>query len=95
MTKEIQEVMENCPSHYAKRDYDVTQIQEDIYWQTLHSLATESRGLTQSDALFSLWSSYATKHILRMGFKDDPRIEAHKARNYLNRALEGEWLGEK
>jgi len=70
------------PKHYSS-GMDVAKIQEQVHENLLKDSDNKKR---------AMWVSFAVKHLLRAGLKDDVDIELLKAENYLHRARTGEWL---
>lgn len=81
------ETTKNKPSHYHQQPYDSAKVQETIFNQVVMTDALDPGTVTTA-----MWVSFAAKHLLRVGLKDDVKTELIKARNYLNRAITGEWL---
>ena len=85
------ETASNRPDHYNDTPYPTAPVQLDPGFNTFKALI--AKGVDEREAWeSSVWTVFAMKHLIRCGKKDDPSVELAKARNYLNRALEGEWL---
>lgn len=82
---EFQEQDTFKPSHYHSQPFNSSIVQETIF---LNMLKDEKRETHKR----AMWTSYAVKHLLRCGLKDDIDIELKKAENYLHKARTGEWL---
>lgn len=87
------------PNHYHSQPFNSSLVQETIFKNVLMSSETEvtkdleslESELNQS-AVKAMWVSFAVKHLLRAGLKDDVDLELKKAENYLHKARTGEWL---
>lgn len=92
---ESKETMATMPSHYHPGTVftETAQIQEYVNSNILNSGQYDDK--TRQD--IALWAGYALKHLLRLGLKDDMKVELRKSENYCHRAVEKEWInkGEK
>ena len=92
----MKETMDARPSHYHDQPYDVAAIQEAVLKNIGSWVKPGDVGyvdaMMNSNAIKAMWVSFAVKHILRAGLKDDVDCELKKAENYLHRARTGEWL---
>lgn len=82
-----QETLETKPSHYHDAPFDSALVQETIFKNILNS-GTE----LEKSAIKAHWVSFAVKHLLRAGKKDDVDCELMKAENYLHKARTQEWI---
>jgi hypothetical protein len=85
----MEEKLETKPSHYHSQPFKSDLVQETIYSQIVHAGDKEHYCNVRA-----MWVSFAVKHLLRAGLKDDVDIELLKAENYLHKARTGEWLDE-
>lgn len=98
--KEIQEPDSFKPSHYHSQPFDSSLVQETIYLNIAKSQVStvktkkDFREIYDSLIVKAMWVSFAVKHLLRAGLKDDVDIELKKAENYLHKARTGEWLND-
>ncbi|NQY78983.1 MAG: hypothetical protein HRT47_01600 [Candidatus Caenarcaniphilales bacterium] len=87
----VNETDRNRPDHYNTQAYPTVPVQLDPGFRVFKALV--AKGVDEREAWeSSVWVSYSMKHLIRCGLKDDVEIELKKARNYLNRAIEGEWM---
>jgi hypothetical protein len=85
MNKEINEPDTFKPNHYHSQPFNSSLVQETIFL----NMATDPSPVVM---LRAMWTSYAVKHLLRCGLKDDINTELKKAENYLHKARTREWL---
>lgn len=71
----------NRPDYYREGPCSCDDFQEFLFMKVV-----------EDDPKAALWLAFSAKHMYRIGGKDHWRTEAIKARNYLNKAIEGEWL---
>jgi len=89
MSKKNVEKIEARPDRYHQKGMVVCDIQENVFFNIV-------QGKVFSTARFlyrtALWVTYALKHLLRLGNKDDIYVEIFKAENYLRKARTGSWI---
>lgn len=89
------------PNHYHSQPFNSSLVQETIFTNILGSYvgdipdgAEQIKLAYNKEAIKAMWVSFAAKHLLRAGLKDDVDIELKKAENYLHKARTGEWLSD-
>jgi hypothetical protein len=84
----MEEKLETKPNHYHSQPFKSDVVQETIFKQ----ICNVDTGWGVIDPVKAMWVSFAVKHLLRAGLKDDVDIELLKAENYLHKARTGEWM---
>lgn len=89
MSKKNVEKIEARPDRYHTDGMIVCDIQENVYFNIV-----KGASLNAAKKLFisAIWVTYALKHLLRLGNKDDIYVELFKAENYLRKARTGSWI---
>ncbi len=87
--KQTEERIEARPNRYHEEGLIVCDIQERVYFNIINGkLFSAAKHLYK----VALWVTYALKHLLRLGNKDDIYVELFKAENYLRKARTGSWI---
>lgn len=79
------------PSRYHNGIYEVATVQEEVAFNVMEWLVAKGRD-AKAALKTAMWVTYALKHLLRCGTKDDVFLELKKAENYIHKARTGEWL---
>ena len=86
-----EEKLDTQPSHYHSQPFKSDVVLETIFLNVLKS-EIEDLMVPTKGYLKAHWVSFAVKHLLRAGLKDDVDCELLKAENYLHKARTGLWL---
>ena len=78
------------PSHYHSQPFVSSLVQETIFKQ----IQMGDNKSVEDSGVKAMWVSFAVKHLLRAGLKDDVDVELKKAEDYLHKARTGDWLEE-
>jgi hypothetical protein len=89
-----EEKLDTQPSHYHSQPFKSDVVQETIFENVRNGeiyAEISSEDETRA-AVKAMWVSFAVKHLLRAGLKDDVNCELLKAENYLHKARTGQWI---